>query len=74
MWVETYYVFRNENFTSQELTTRELGQLIYLRPEWADDIATEVSNWNCRETPPIRILVEIGITGAYRLWTLDTVQ
>ena len=56
MWVETYYVFRNENFTTRELTKGELGQLFDLRPEWADDIDTEVSNWNCREPPSIRIL------------------
>ena len=60
--------------TTQELTKRELGQILYLRPEWEDDIDTEVSNLKCRETPPIRIYSEIGITGAYWLRILDSVQ
>ena len=74
MWVETYYVLRNEKLTMQELTTRGLGQLLDIRPEWVDDIATEISNWNCRDPPLIRILAEIGIAGAYWLRTLESVQ
>ena len=43
MWVETYYVFFNEKITTQELTKRELGQLIDLRPKWEDGVAKEES-------------------------------
>ena len=49
MWVETYSILWNEKLTTRELTKRELGQLIDLRPEWADDIVPEVSNWKSRE-------------------------
>ena len=73
MWVETYSVFLNEKLTTQELTKRELGQLIDLRPEWADDSSTEVTNWNCRDHPLIRLLSEIVTAGAYWLQTLDSV-
>ena len=41
---------------------------------WADDIATEVINWNCREPPPIRLLGEIVIACAHWLRMLDSVQ
>ena len=74
MWVETYSVFRNEKLTMQEPTTRELGQLLDLRPEWVDDITTEVRNWNCREPPPIQLLSEIGIAGVYWLLAFGSVQ
>ena len=73
MWVGTYSVFWDEKLTTQEITTRELVQLLD-RPEWAYDIATEVSNFNCRDPPPIQLLSEIGITGAYWLRTLESVQ
>ena len=60
--------------TTRELTKRELGQLLYLWPKWEDDISTEVSNWNPRDPPPIRLLAEICIAGAYWLQTLDSFQ
>ena len=56
MWVETYYVFQNEKLTMRELTKIELGRILDLRPEWADDIDAEVSNWDSREPPLIRLL------------------
>ena len=49
-------------------------QIIDLRPEWADYIAKEVSTWNCRYPPPIRLLAEIFIAGTYWLRTLDSAQ
>ena len=53
MCVETYSVFWNEKLTTQELTKSEFGKLLDLRFEWADNISAEVSNWNCRDPPPI---------------------
>ena len=51
-----------------------MGQILDLRPEWADDISTEISNWNFRDPLPIRLLSEIGISDAYWLRALDSVQ
>ena len=51
-----------------------MGQITDLRPNWADDIATEVSNWNLRDPLPIRLLSEIGISGDYWLQALYSVQ
>ena len=51
-----------------------MGQLLDLRPERADDIATEVSKWNCRDPPPILLRAEVVITGAYWLRMLDSLQ
>ena len=73
MWVGTYSVFWDEKLTTQEITTRELVQLLD-RPEWAYDIATEVSNFNCRDPPPIQLLSEIGIAGVYWLLAFGSVQ
>ena len=49
-------------------------QLLDLRTNWADDIFTEVSNWNCRYPPPVQLLDEISTAGAYWLRTFDSVQ
>ena len=74
MWIETYYFFQKEKLTTQELTKIELGQLLDLRTEWADNITIEVISCNYREPPPIRIISEISIAGDYWLRTLDLVQ
>ena len=74
MWVETYSIFLNEKLIMQELTKRELGQLLDLRTEWADNITIEVISCNYREPPPIILLSEIGITVDYWLRTLESVQ
>ena len=44
------------------------------REPGSDDIATEVSNWNFREPPPIRLIAEIVTACSYWSQTLDTVQ
>jgi hypothetical protein len=45
--------------------------LLDLRPEWSQDISEIVWNWNNSVPPPIRLLAEVGISGAQ--WIQDDV-
>jgi hypothetical protein len=39
LWVETKSIFLGGTMDIREFTRAELGQLFYLRPEWADNIS-----------------------------------
>jgi hypothetical protein len=71
IWVETWSVFDKDQLSTCELTFKEAGQLLDLRPEWSQDIAEIVWNWNNSAPPHIRLLAEVGISGAQ--WIQDYV-
>jgi hypothetical protein len=51
---------------------KEAGQLLDVRPEWSQDIAEIVWNWNNSAPSPICLLAEVGISGAR--WIQDDVS
>jgi hypothetical protein len=69
--VETWSAFDKDKLSTLELTLKEAGQLLDLRPEWSQDIADIVCNWNNFAPPPICLLAEVGISGAQ--WIQDDV-
>jgi hypothetical protein len=62
--------FDKDKLSTRELTMKEAGQLLDLRSEWYQDIAEIVCKWNT-SLPPIRLLAEVGISGAQ--WIHDDV-
>jgi hypothetical protein len=62
IWVETWSVFDKDKLSTRELTSKEEGKLLDLRPEWYQYIAEVVCNWNTSLTP-ICLLAEVGISG-----------
>jgi hypothetical protein len=60
--VETWSVFDKDKLSTRELTLKEAGKLLDLRPEWSQDIAEIVWNWNNSAPPHICLLAEVGIS------------
>jgi hypothetical protein len=74
LWVESKSIFRGGTMEIHEFTRAELGQLFDLRPEWAENISQYFCTWNDVSPPPIRLLAEVGITGALWIKQADSVK
>jgi hypothetical protein len=74
LWVETKSIFHGGTTKIREFTRAELGQLFDLLPEWAENISQEFCTWNDGSPPPIRLLAEVGITGALWIKQVDSVK
>jgi hypothetical protein len=61
-------------FEVRAFIKKELSQLFDIRPEWADDIMDPFCMWNQDAPPPIRLLEEVGITGATWVRSLSSIR
>ena len=64
IWVETSSIFINDKLIIREISKKEQAQIIDLLTDWASFFVEECWKCNHGQSPPLRLLYEIGTVGA----------